>query len=473
MLTPAQELINDIAGFYYDPYGYVKYAFAWGQNELKGHSGPDKWQEDQLRRIGETIRQNPLATLQEAVASGHGVGKSTEVAWIILWAMSTRPHLAGWVTANTQVQLVKKTWRELSVWHNRAINKNWFSWTATRFYFNAHPQTWGIDAIPWSEHNSEAFAGLHAENVLMIMDEASAIPDIIWEVAEGALTTPRAMWYAYGNPTRNTGRFRECFGRLKHRWSTHQVDSRTAKMTNKAQIQQWADDYGEDSDFFRVRVKGVFPRVGARQFISSEVVSEAVKRINEVPFGTPKLMGVDVARFGDDASVIARRHGRKLEQLIKYRGLDTMQLASEIAASIRKYKPDVVFVDGVGIGGGVVDRLRQLGFDIVEVNAGVAPENENKETHYNKRSEMWDRMRNWLDTADIPDDRDLIDGLTGIEYGYDMKMRLQLEKKEDMKKRGLASPDEADALSMTFYTSLPPLVQYSEHDLYPDEAFYG
>jgi hypothetical protein len=149
-----------------------------------------------------------------------------------------------------------------------------------------------------------------------------------------------------------------------------------------------------------------------------------------------------------------------------------MALASEIAAAIKKFKPDLVYVDGVGVGGGVVDRLRQLGHDIIEVNAGSAPEHDNKDTHYNKRAEMWDRMRQWLDTGDIPDDRGLRDSLIGIEYGYDMRMRIQLEKKEDMKKRGLGSPDEGDALAMTFYAALPPVINYNEQDCYPEEAFY-
>lgn len=466
------QLIKLVAETIYDPLLFVRGMFKWGEGDLEGQEGPDTWQAEQLQRIGDSLKANPDGNIQEATASGHGVGKTCLVAWIILWAMSTRPNLAGWVTANTANQLCRKTWRELSVWHKRMLCGHWFIWTATRFYSKDYPITWGMDAIPWSEHNSEAFAGLHAENVLLIMDEASAIPDIIYEVAEGAMTTPRAMWFCYGNPTRNSGRFRECFGRLKHRWTTQQVDSRTAKMTNKAQLEQWISDYGDDSDFVRVRVKGEFPRVGSRQFISSEVVEAAIARTNEVPYGTPKIMAVDIARFGDDMSIIARRHGRKLEELIKYRGLDLMALASEIASAIRKYKPDVVYVDGVGVGGGVVDRLRQLGHNIIEVNAGSAPENQNRDTHYNKRAEMYDRARLWLDTADIPDDRDLRDDCVSIEYAYDNKMRLQIEKKEDLKKRGLSSPDALDALSLSFYASLPPVININEHDCYPAEAFY-
>lgn len=465
-------LIQAAHQFRHDPLAFAK--FAW--DDLILHD----WQADVLARIGDKLKSGQITTQEailEAIASGHGIGKSCLVSIIILWALTTEVDTKGVVTANTENQLKTKTWAELAKWYQSFRYKHWFRFTATAIYSSDadHEKTWRIDMIPWSERNTEAFAGLHnaGRRILAIFDEASAIPDNIWEVTEGALTDENTeiIWLAFGNPTRNTGRFRECFGRLKHRWHTRQIDSRTVPGTNKTQIQQWVDDYGDDSDFVRVRVKGEFPRSGSRQFISSEVVEAAIERHVEVPYGTPKIMSVDVARFGDDQSIIARRHGRKLEDMIKFRGLDLMALSSEVAAAIRKYKPDVVYLDGVGVGGGVVDRLRQLGFAITEVNAGSAPERENKDTHYNKRAEMWDRMRNWLDTADIPDDRDLRDDLIGIEYSYDMKMRLQLEKKEDMKKRGLSSPDCADALSLSFYSALPPVIHIHEQDCYPEEAF--
>ncbi|MDD5084194.1 MAG: terminase [Candidatus Moranbacteria bacterium] len=465
-------LIQTAHEFRHSPLAFAQ--FAW--DDLRLHD----WQRAILSSIGDQLKTGAMTTqaaIQEAIASGHGIGKSCLVAIIILFSLATEADTKGIVTANTETQLKTKTWAELAKWYQGFRYKHWFKFTATAIYSAdpAHEKTWRVDMIPWSERNTEAFAGLHnaGRRVLVIFDEASAIPDNIWEVTEGALTDEdtEILWLAFGNPTRNTGRFRECFGRLKHRWRTRQIDSRTVPGTSKEQIQQWISDYGDDSDFVRVRVKGEFPRSGSRQFISSEVVEAAIKRTVEVPFGAPKIMAVDVARFGDDQSVIARRHGRKLEDFIKYRGLDLMALASEIAAAIKKYRPDVVYVDGVGVGGGVVDRLRQLGHNIIEVNAGAAPEQQNRETHYNKRAEMWDRMKNWLDTGDIPDDRDLRDDLIGIEYSYDNKMRLQLEKKDDMKKRGLSSPDCADALSLSFYAALPPVIHINEHDCYPEEAF--
>jgi hypothetical protein len=320
-------IADDIAGFYDNPLGYVLYAFAWGEGELADESGPDAWQHDILTKLGEEIRRRDradavLEAIRVAVASGHGIGKTALIAWIILWFMSTRPNPQVVVTANTESQLTKKTWRELSKWHKRAINADWFTWSATSFKFVERPDTWFASAIPWSEHNSEAFAGTHEKHVLVIYDEGSAIADIIWEVTEGAMTTPGAMWIVFGNPTKNTGRFRECFGRFRHRWITRQIDSRTAKMASKAQIDQWIDDYGEDSDFVRIRVKGEFPRAGSNQFIASDVAEAATKYKAEGFSEFPIVMGVDVARFGDDQTVIAIRQGRRLLPLIKYRGLD-------------------------------------------------------------------------------------------------------------------------------------------------------
>jgi len=472
------ELITDIAQFYADPLGFVMYVFPWGQpgTDLEDEAGPDEWQINQLTRLAAGIQLDPLGTIREATASGHGVGKSAETSWVILWAMSTRPHLAGWVTANTQTQLKGKTWRELAVWQKRALNGHWFEWTATRFYQKDHPETWGIDAIPWTEHNSEAFAGLHAEHVLMIMDEASGVADIIWDVSEGAMTTPRAMWLVYGNPTRNTGRFRECFGKNKHRWSTAQIDSRTCKMTNKKQLEEWRQDHGEDSDFYRVRVRGEFPHTASNQLISSTVVQEARKR--DIPVADyvymPVHIGVDVARFGDDETVISVRQGRKHRQMTQYRGLDNMQVGAMAASIFRKYNDmglpmGAFFVDGVGLGSGVVDYLKSMGYPVVDVNVGKAAEK--KDLFFNKRVEIWVRCREWLEAgADIIDDAELAEQLTSIEY--DMvphKEQVRLEKKEDLKKRGLSSPDRAESLCLTFAETFNPIARHTNNTSFEPE----
>lgn len=447
-----QELARDLGAFYADPLGFVLYAFAWGQGELAEHHGPDDWQRELLYDLGDNCITAEEA-IRLATVSGHGIGKSALVAWVILWAMSTRPHLAGVVTANTASQLEDKTWRELSIWHKRAINKHWFKWTATKFYQIDHPETWFVSAEPWNKERPEAFAGLHAEHVLMIFDEASAIDDVIWETAEGALTTPGAIWAVFGNPTRNSGRFHGCFHRFRHRWLTRQVDSRSARMTNKAQLNQWIADYGEDSDFVRVRVRGVFPRAGSNQLIPSDLVEAAKDKSlrEEVYRSAPLVFGLDVARFGDDQSVLTKRQGLYAQEQRKWRGLDLMTLAGIVAQHIDKDQPGAVFVDMGGLGAGVVDRLHQLGYDqVIGVDFGAMAAN--PALYANKRSEMWCGVLDWLKNGGaLPPDQELADDLTGPEYGFTGdKGQLVLEKKSDMKKRGLASPDCGDSLALTF-----------------------
>ena len=447
-----KQMAQDMGLFFHSPAGFVKYAFAWGQGELAEHEGPDDWQLGLLESLGNRTASAAEA-IREATASGHGVGKSALVAWIILWAMSTRPHLSGVVTANTGTQLSDKTWRELALWHKRAINRRWFKWTATKFYQVDNPETWFVSAIPWSKERPEAFAGLHAEHVLMLFDEASAIDDVIWETAEGAMTTPGAIWCVFGNPTRNSGAFHGCFHRMRHRWNTHQVDSRTARMANKAQLQQWVDDYGEDSDFVRIRVRGVFPRTGSNQLIAADLVEDAQGRSlqHDVFRHAPKVMGVDVARFGDDQSVITVRQGLKCFPQRKYRGLDTMTLAGIVAQAIDEESPAAVFVDMGGIGAGVVDRLHQLGYrNAIGIDFGSRADA--PELYFNKRTEMWCLLRDWLkEQPELPDDRELADDLVAPEYGFTGdKGQIFLEKKADMKKRGLPSPDCGDSLALTF-----------------------
>lgn len=456
-----RELIEEIASYTDDPLGYVEFAFQWGSGELFNESGPDDWQREVLTKVGKGLLTINEA-IQIAVASGHGVGKSALVSWLILWAISTYEDTRGVVTANTESQLRTKTWAELAKWHRLCINKHWFTLTATALFSTAksHEKTWRVDCVPWSEQNTEAFAGLHnkGRRVLLIIDEASAVPELIWQVSEGALTDAdtQIIWAVLGNPTRNTGRFRECFGRLKHRWITHQVDSRKARMTNKTQIQKWIDDYGEDSDFVRIRVKGEFPRAGSNQFISSEDVANC-RRYKAQGFETlPKILSLDVARFGDDCSVPGLRQGRYSKILARWSGLDTVQVAERFIEMITAHKPDAIVIDGDGIGAGVIDQIRHRNYDkknnrniLFEFHGGAAANDVNM--YFNRRAEVWGLMRDSLKAGmQIDDDPDLEQDLVGPQYGFTAKNQIQLEKKEDMKKRGLSSPDAGDMLAMTY-----------------------
>lgn len=454
------QLVQDITSFYTSPYDYAMYVWPWKVKgtRLEDHEGPDKWQKDMMLRIQAAIEEDPEGfQIREAVASGHGIGKGGLSAMLTHWFHATRYKPAGVTTANTQSQLRGKTWRELALWNSDAINGHWFNWTATRFSRVGHAEDWFQAAEPNSEHNSQSFAGLHGSEVLVIFDEASTIPKSIFEVTEGAFTTPRNIWLCLGNPTENTGSFRELFGKFRKFWTTTHVDSRTARMatlkpSNMEQYKRWEEQYGIDSDFFKVRVLGQFPSQASTQFISRKVVSMAQGREATSQAGAPKIMGVDIARYGDDASIIARVQGRKLYPMEEMRKSDTMTTASWVAAAINSFKPDMVMIDGVGVGGGVVDRLIQLGFAIIEVNAGSTPSEDYSKKVVNKRAEMWSVMRDWLETADIPEeDTALFDDLTGLTFFHNrINNKLQLESKEDAKKRGISSPDRADALSMCF-----------------------
>jgi hypothetical protein len=488
----SDELIDFIARFKGDPYGFVLGAFPWGEegSDLFDEVGPDKWQREFLEELGRQVRARDgnveLPAVQIAVASGHGVGKTTLLSWVILWFVSCRMDPTVTVTANTLGQLTGKTWRELAKWHRRLINADWFQWTATMFYLKDRPSTHKAEAVPWSKERSEAFQGAHAKHLLTVFDEGSGIDDSIWVATDGAMTTSGAIWLVFGNPTRNTGRFRECFRRFRHRWTVRQVDSRQAKMANRAQIQGWIDDYGEDSDFVRVRVKGEFPRAASTQLIGPDLVDAAraewrrrvpdavVKKalaagpwafaqLRVDPSDTaPRMLMVDVARFGDDQTVIGFRVGRTFVVLARYRGLDTVQVAHRASEWIGAFTAaggrglDAIFVDGSGVGGGVCDILRDGGHEIIEVNTAIRAMDERK--YFNRRMEVWWLMRDWLKNGGaIPaDDQQLADDLTGPEYGFAAKDRVQLETKDDMRARGVPSPDAADCLALSFAQVISP-----------------
>lgn len=465
------QLVEEIVDCTHDPKRFVECIYSWNKNELVDSSGPRPWQANILQAIGEHL-SNPVTRYNPcliSVASGHGVGKSSLVSMCIDWAMSTCEDCKVLITANTGTQLATKTVPEIHKWFRLSGNANWWEMKATSITSRdqAHSKLWRMDAIPWSENNTEAFAGLHnqGKRILLVFDEASAIAEKVWEVAEGALTDARTeiIWLAFGNPTQNTGRFRECFGRFKHRWKTFQIDSRTVEGTNKAQIAKWIEDYGEDSDFVRVRVRGEFPRAGSSQFIPGDMVAACRKYRSEGHESLPKILSVDVARFGDDQTVIGTRQGRKAMILAKYRGLDTVQVAERTIEFIKKEKPDATIIDATGVGAGVFDQVKFRGYSQKLFQYNPTAGARNVMQYRNARSEMWGRMREWLQAgAEIPDDPELESDLTGPEYYINERSQLQIEQKEDMKTRGLSSPDSADMLAMTFQVDVaapppPPL----------------
>ena len=469
----AKELQDACVIYMDDPLGFDKFMYDWGGGQLSDWHYTDWWQEEIDAELTRYLKSDENMPLCIAVSSGHGAAKTSYLARRINWFMSCRAHPQVVCTANTESQLTTRSWRELAKWHKLAANRDWFEWTATTFYLKAHPETWKANAIPWSENNTEAFAGTHEENVLVVFDEASKISDKIWEVTDGIFTTKKNIWIVAGNGTRNVGRFYDCFHKLKGKpWKTWTVDSRTCKAANKTYLDSLVAQYGgEDTDQARVRVRGLFPRTATRQLISTEAVEKCQKFEAEGWEMQPKVIGVDIARFGENSSAICIRQGRKVYPLEVLPKQDLMATAHYVAEVIKRERPLQVFVDGSGIGAGVVDRLRQLNFPVVDVNGGNSSLNPR---FLNKRAEMWWETKEFIEAGcELPPDGEirptLKEELTCIEYDFTDKGRIRLDRKSDVMDELGFSPDKADALVLTFAY---PVADFSEQGIELDPKAY-
>lgn len=443
----------------FDPCRWSHLAWDWGHGGLADYDGPREWQED-INTIIRDHLANPATRyqpLQISVASGHGIGKSAEMGMLSNWAMSCWDDARIVTTANTEGQLRTKTAPEIGKWFRMSLTAHWFDVQAMSIKSRdpEHGDSWRQDFIPWSEHNTEAFAGLHNKGkiILLLFDEASKIHDKVWEVAEGALTDENTViiWVVFGNPTRNSGRFRECFRKFKHRWVNRQIDSRTVPGTNKAYLQRLVDDHGEDSDLVKVRVRGQFPSQSAMQFISETDADNARNthlRPEQYSFA-PKIIGVDPAWTGDDMLEIVLRQGLYSKSLATIpRNDNDVQVANLIARLEDEHQADAVFIDaGYGTGiksaGDVMGRSwRLIWFSGKPVDDG----------YLNQRAYMWGQLKRWLKAGGAidPKDQGLYDDLVGPETVPRLDGKIQLESKEDMKERGLPSPNKGDALALTF-----------------------
>lgn len=469
---PEVMLCEDMALFYDDPLGFVMYAYDWAgdpsiqvvdlvepwKSRYNSKHGPDAWACQYLEDLGEEVRKrgfdgvNAVDPIRMAVTSGHGVGKSAMTGWLTDWIMSTRPYAQGTVTANTFAQLDTKTWAQIIKWTKKCITAHWFTITATKIYHKDHPESWFCTAQTCREENSEAFAGQHAANStsFYINDEGSAVPNVIWEVQEGGLTDGEPMQFAFGNPTRNTGRFRECWRRFRHRWKTYKVDSRDVQITNKDHLQALIDDHGIDSDTVKVRVLGEFPAQSLKQFISEADVEAAEKVHLKKPQYSfaPVVLGVDPAWSGDDEFVVYLRQGLYSKRLGAWEKNDNdIEMANIIARFEDEHKADAVHVDG-GFGTGIVSAGKTMGrnWQIIWFN-GKSPDS----GCLNLRAHMWNQMKKWLkDGGAIEKDDILHQDLIGPETVPRLDGKIHLESKEDMKRREIPSPNRADALALTF-----------------------
>lgn len=475
-MTPAEAnlaLADEISEFYFDPLGFVKFAYPWGEpGELEDDTGPDQWQTEFLVDLGrQTLERSfngfdAVNAIRMAAASGHGIGKSTLVAWIVDWIMSTRPHSIGTITANTFVQLQTKTWAQIQRWTALCITGHWFRLTGDKMYHRDFPATWYCSAQTSREENSEGFAGQHAKSAtsFYIFDEASAIPDKIYEVAEGGLTDGEPMEFLFGNPTRNTGKFhRVVFGSERALWNHRSIDSRTSAITNLAQIAEWIQTYGEDSDFVRVRVRGIPPSASELQYIDQGRVQQAQNNEAQSLDDDPLIAGVDVSGGGAAWNVIRFRRGFDARTIPPIRipgehGRDRALMIAKLAELLKDQTPkgkiSAMFIDSA-FGAPIAERLGTLGFtNVHEVNfGGIAPD-----FHFaNLRSYMYSALKDWLPRGAIDknDERLEID-LTGPGYHLNRTNQLVLESKAELCKRQ-PSPDDGDALALTFAQQVAPV----------------
>jgi hypothetical protein len=429
------------------PLNFVALVFPWGVKgtPLENFKGPRKWQREVLQDIATHIEQNKgrldFDVMQAAISSGRGIGKSALVSWITIWMLSTRIGSTTVISANSD-------WFEVSA--TRVMPAKWLTELVERD-LKKGTRYWGVEGRLWSAENPDAFAGVHNyDGVLVIFDEASGIDDAIWAVTGGFFTenTPNRFWLAFSNPRRNTGYFYEAFNSKRAFWQTRVVDARTVEGTDKAVYERIIQEYGPDSSQAHVEVYGMFPSAGDDQFISSLIVDEAMAREKYKDLSAPIIIGVDPARFGADATVIAVRQGRDIVNITRYRGDDTMTVVGYVIDAIDEYKPALVVIDEGGLGAGIVDRLKEQRYKIKGVNFGNKAKN--PVMYGNMRAQMWGEMREWLKSASIPTDRFLKTDLISPKMKPDSRGTIFLESKKEMKARGLASPDAADAICVTF-----------------------
>ena len=480
------QLANEVSKYFADLLGFVLACFPWGEKgtALENYTGPDKWQRQELEEIGTQVRERgfdghtPVEPIRRAIASGHGIGKSALTAFIVLWLMSTRPYAQGTVTANTYMQLETKTWAAIQKWHKLCLTGPWFICTTQRLYHKDAKESWFCAPATCKEENSEAFAGQHAatSSSFYVFDEASAVPDKIFEVAEGGTTDGHPFIFLFGNPTRSSGKFyRVCFGNEQERWAHKAIDSRDCALPNKVLIGEWVETYGEDSDFVRVRVRGLPPAADELQFIDRERILAAQKRPALSLPDDPLICGVDVSGGGAAWNVCAFRRSLDARSIPRIRipgehTRDRSVLVAKLAEILSDERPNrkvaAMFID-MAFGSPIYERLRQLGFtNVHETNFGLVHTPDRSKA--NMRAYMWDKTKDWLLHGAIPDDEKLASDLAGPGYHINRSNQLVLESKADMQKRGQASPDDGDALCLTFAQPVAP-VKNQEPD--EEEAF--
>ena len=480
-----RELHEDCASYYADPLGFVLGMYPW---PVKGQSGPDQWQADALTWIGQQVRARgfhglAVEPIRFGTSTGHGVGKTAFFAWITIWLMSTRRDAVGTITANTSDQLQTKTWAAVREWTARCATAHWFEINSAIMYRRGKPEnraTWMCHPLTCDEHNAEAFQGQHSldSTSFYIFDEASGIPAGIWTAAEGGLSTGEPMIFVGGNATRNSGEFhRVCFGSGVERWTPRIIDARTCRLPSKPLIAQWLQDYGgEDSDFFRVRVRGLPPRASELQYIDQDRLWAAQQRATPVVLGDePLIAGVDVSGGGSAWNVVRFRRGfdaRSIppiripgEATRKTRDTFVAVLAGLLADQTPRGKVAMMFVDSA-YGAPYVERLHTMGYrNVEEVNAGATSPDDHQ---LNMRAHMWYLGKEWLrNGAILASDVILAQDLAAPGQHLNAKNQLVIESKESIRDHGGPGLHDADAHMLTFAAPVRAGAGISDEDLRP------
>jgi phage terminase large subunit len=458
-----------------------------------------QWREEPITFVREVLRAEPdawQATFLEAFPKNNrmalkackGPGKSTVLAWIGLNFLLTRPHPKVVATSITADNLRDNLWTEFSKWQQRSeLLKATFTWSAERIVANDHPETWWASARAWPKsadpaQQADALAGIHADHLLFLVDEAGGIPDAVVATAEAGLANAdpargtEAKLVLAGNPTLLSGPLYRACTRERHLWWVQEISSDPDDPNRTPRVSvQWAreqiEKYGRENPWVLINVFGQFPPGQSNALVGVEDASQATKRtVAPKDYAdAPRVLGIDVARFGDDRTVFVPRQGRMVFPSKVFRGLSTTDVAHQAAMAMEKWGPDAVFVDQTGVGAGVVDRLRELGHQIIGVDNGSKALSEHPK-FADRRAEMWWQMGDWLRTGGcIPDDGELVSEMTGPTYFFDPSGRVRVESKKDMKARGLASPDKADALALTFAAPVvkrPPLLPGQERNIH-------
>lgn len=467
------EIEEWVGSCYDDPLRFVRGAYPWGEDgPLKDEHGPDDNQVEYLTALGREVKargfdgQAPVMPVLMAETSGHGTGKGAKGSWVTDWILSTRPHSDGTVTAGTYTQLESRTWPAIKFWTKLCITAPWFDVMEGGIYSKDFPDTWKVQVQTCKKQNAQAFAGQHSKRSTSWywFDEASEVPDEVWETAYGGLTDGEPMLFAGGQMVRNTGEFyRVCFGSLSARWNHRRVDSRTSRFTNKALIDQWIADYGIDSDYVKVRVLGYAPSASELQYIDKARVDLARKRVMTPLPDDPLIAGFDVSGGGKAWNVIRFRRGldgnpRDAEgkplgpiRLPGEKDPDRsarIALCSELLNDRRPgHELAALFVDAA-FGAAIVTRLHALRHtNVYEVNFG----GDSPDAHeLNMRAYMHRKGKEFLLLGSLPDEDRLCEQLCLAGYHINNAGKLVIESKADIQARGEASPDDSDAFLLTF-----------------------